>query len=957
MRVCKAIITVATGKRGTRQFPVQRAVAYTTSEALDNDADSFSIDIGDSDNKLALCLDRDNEVRVQLFLDNLKGNLVPIFNGIADTAHKSEDFILSLAGRDTPSSLAVDSDAFPGVWKRINPTTFLTQRAHELGITQTKFAKMSQIGKLVTDGSEKEWAFWYRVVRMKGMYMWSTPTGALVINRLGYALSPAYRFGHAPRGDHSTWLPVEAMPQSSNKQGRIRKVLVYGMKGGINVKNKGLPQPLVAQGIDTQIGAWRKKPLMILTDAEAKNQAALQKTADSEIFESIVGTQSFELTIRDSGMLIEQNKMCLVNLPEYGIVMEPWFIVGVDRQGGEGGMDQVVRLREKNFAVTKRVPSAPTLKNIKSIADDKPAASIATALAGMGDIRWADSFVRATDEFGVKAGWDRALFLGVLLAICEKESTFQNEREGDSGVEWMPYADWEAQQSDTAQTKARAAIRTSYNHKWANEKANPFNPYRTRSTSAEAGVGPMQLTYHKFKEWADSYGWDGVAKSDEYEGGRWNTDSNIRASARALIEFLKTAHADPMNPDTIWLGVKLYNGRQAYADAVRSLYINTYKANVEAAAAAATTLPAGSTNTTISIPGHGQLILPANTPDEARKAINFALRRDGDGYLKGGAGPKYDCSSFVTAALASAAVYLRQELDEPNQDTGNHGDTTYTLYKKGRFKAVTKENCKPADLVFFNGDPPEHVGLYLEDDLFIHASNPARGVVIDSLNEAARQDGWTGARRVVKWEPVPVATDQGGDWFDTVGKAGVKVYTVEKLKKPMGGSVDQTKPAAGVMHTTEGSTFTGAIDTLNKNTDWPTFMVGVEAGGGVRVAQFYPFGTASRALKHTGSPETNNWARAQIEIVGSSVFSAWQPTNPTFDALAALMAALSKPPWNIPLTRPGGWADTYDTTRRLSGVWGAQAGWFGHVEMPENDHIDPGALRYSNLFTRAADFV
>ena len=65
MRVCTAIITAAIGAGGTRQFPLKQVQAYTTNQAIDNDADAFSLDIGDPDNKLGMLLDRDVEVRAK----------------------------------------------------------------------------------------------------------------------------------------------------------------------------------------------------------------------------------------------------------------------------------------------------------------------------------------------------------------------------------------------------------------------------------------------------------------------------------------------------------------------------------------------------------------------------------------------------------------------------------------------------------------------------------------------------------------------------------------------------------------------------------------------------------------------------------------------------------------------------------------------------------------------------
>jgi prophage tail gpP-like protein/N-acetylmuramoyl-L-alanine amidase len=744
MRDCQAIITVATGRSGTQQLPVQRVESYTTSQSIDSDADSFQVQIGDPRNQLGICLERDNEVRVQLFLDDDKGRLASIFNGIVDTPQFTEDFTLSLEGRDTPSSLAVDSDATPGRWKHVPTSSFLKQRAQALGITQTAIADMSTINSLYTDGSEKEWAFWYRVARMKGMYMWSDSIGRLIIDKLAYSLAPTYSFGNPPRGeDAAGWMRVTNVSQTSNKQQRIRRVFVYG-----DDAKKG--KVMVQQGVDTSIAAWRRQPLTIMSDPQAKTNADLKQIADEEIFESIVGAQELELTIQDTGVLIQQNRMSVVNLPSHGIENETWFVAGVQRQGGPEGLVQIVRLRERGFALSKRVPDAPAIKNPKDSAQDKPIGSIAGVLSEIPGIKWADSFVRATNEFGVPNGWDFSVFLGVLMAICDQETggTFNNCREGDGHTNWQPYDQWVNSGDRLSSTKNSNELLNDYRRLFANAKGSEFNPY-----PREAGVGPMQLTSLVYKQWADQYGWNGKALGGELDGGRWNPDSNIRAAARALIEKLKAnPPADPTNPDSIWIGVERYNGRKSYANAVRAKYEAKYKITAATAVGVVKSLPPGSTTTSIAIPGHGELVLPGNTPDEARKAINFCLRRLGEPYEWGGSGPHYDCSSLVTAALASASANLRALLNEPSP--GNHGETTYTLPDKGR--VVKKDNLRPGDLVFFHhgGTSAEHVGMYMEDGLMVHDPKPGDFVKISSINDSYYQEHWWGARRYISWPSV-----------------------------------------------------------------------------------------------------------------------------------------------------------------------------------------------------------
>ena len=39
--------------------------------------------------------------------------------------------------------------------------------------------------------------------------------------------------------------------------------------------------------------------------------------------------------------------------------------------------------------------------------------------------------------------------------------------------------------------------------------------------------------------------------------------------------------------------------------------------------------------------------------------------------------------------------------------------------------------------------------------------------------------------------------------------------------------------------------------------------------------------------------------------------------------------------------------------RRSAGKWGHVAGWYGHVEVPENEHWDPGAFEWTKTIERA----
>lgn len=760
MRTCSAIITLTQGRGGTKQYPVQRVETYTTEQSVDNDADAFTLNIGDSDNKLRACLERDNEARLNLFLSDLKGKLHPIFTGIADQIQQTEDMTLSFHGRDTNSALAVDSDSMPGQFLKIMPKALIQKRAAALGITHTSIAPMSILQTITADGSESEWAFWYRIARMKGMYIWSDENGMLIIDKLGYALAPTYKFGVAPRGQNQAqWLQVENETFTSDKT-RQRKAIVYGESGAIKktaIAKAVTGTAMVAQGIDVTIRNWKRKPVSISTSTTAKTKKELKTEADDTIFESIVGAQEISLTVRDTGVLIRQNRMCQVNLPDQKI-SGIYFIVGVTRQGGPDGLTQVVRLREKGFALSKRIPTAPTLTKDASI--NRPVASIAAAIASLGTVRWPDAFVRATQEFGVPAGWDVAVFLTALLTLCQKESSFTNVREasskGISHVEWLPFDQWVNSPSIINKKESESNLETLYQQTFSNAAGNQFNPFYP---DREAGVGPMQLTTLAYKQQADQFGWARKSAIGEYDGGRWNPESNIRAAAKAFVGKLQASPpADPTNPKTIIIGFERWNGSGpaavAYGKSAYAIFTGLLK-QIQTSIASVAPVGANSTDGTFSVPsadGSHEINLPANTPDDARKAINFCRARLGQRYKWAGTGPLYDCASLVTAALASASAGLRAVLDEPSE--GHHGDTTYTLFAKGRFLSVPKDNLLPGDLVFFEAkspDKPEHVGMYLDDGLFIHDPHTGDFVKVSSLGEDWYRDKYAGARRIVLW--------------------------------------------------------------------------------------------------------------------------------------------------------------------------------------------------------------
>lgn len=110
--------------------------------------------------------------------------------------------------------------------------------------------------------------------------------------------------------------------------------------------------------------------------------------------------------------------------------------------------------------------------------------------------------------------------------------------------------------------------------------------------------------------------------------------------------------------------------------------------------------------------------------------VNYALKFQGIPYVWGGTSPSgFDCSGLVQYCYAHFKINLPRTSEEQ--------------FKVGT--AVDKSNLKPGDLVFFEGNPPGHVGMYIGDGKYIQA--PKTGDVVKVSLLSARND-YTGARRI-----------------------------------------------------------------------------------------------------------------------------------------------------------------------------------------------------------------
>lgn len=126
----------------------------------------------------------------------------------------------------------------------------------------------------------------------------------------------------------------------------------------------------------------------------------------------------------------------------------------------------------------------------------------------------------------------------------------------------------------------------------------------------------------------------------------------------------------------------------------------------------------------------------SSTDTLANQIIANAKKHLGTPYVWGGDGPGgFDCSGFTQYILAQSGIKLPRN--------------TADQYKIGTY--VSKTNLRPGDLVFLANtyrSGISHVGIYIGDGNFIHASS-SKGVTISSLSGSYYQQHYYGSKRIL----------------------------------------------------------------------------------------------------------------------------------------------------------------------------------------------------------------
>lgn len=149
-------------------------------------------------------------------------------------------------------------------------------------------------------------------------------------------------------------------------------------------------------------------------------------------------------------------------------------------------------------------------------------------------------------------------------------------------------------------------------------------------------------------------------------------------------------------------------------------------------------------------------------------------------------------------------------------------------------------------------------------------------------------------------------------------------------------------PMRGVIHTTEGSSVSGAVAAYKANNSWPHFTVDRDG----LVWQHLPINKAARALRNqSGGVETNRQGAIQIEVVGFASKTVWPPAQVL--AMNFLMRWIEAQTGILPQAPAFGNSSQYGLRNPLEFTyieWQNFNGWCGHQHVPENTHWDPGAI-------------
>ena len=133
-----------------------------------------------------------------------------------------------------------------------------------------------------------------------------------------------------------------------------------------------------------------------------------------------------------------------------------------------------------------------------------------------------------------------------------------------------------------------------------------------------------------------------------------------------------------------------------------------------------------------------QVLEAQASASKGQEIADYALQFVGYRYVHGGASPKgFDCSGLTTYVYKQFGYTLNRTCSG-QLDNGT---------------PVSMSELQPGDIVIFrkgsSSKRATHVGLYIGNNQFVHASTPTKGVIISKMSDSYYTKGFVGARRIV----------------------------------------------------------------------------------------------------------------------------------------------------------------------------------------------------------------
>jgi hypothetical protein len=166
---------------------------------------------------------------------------------------------------------------------------------------------------------------------------------------------------------------------------------------------------------------------------------------------------------------------------------------------------------------------------------------------------------------------------------------------------------------------------------------------------------------------------------------------------------------------------------------------------------------------------------------------------------------------------------------------------------------------------------------------------------------------------------------------------------VQRIVSPKRGPRHLPVPWRGVLHTTEGGTIEGALQSYTSTNFYPHFTLEPRTG---RLVQHLPLTVGARALSDKVTPWPNACHCIQIEIVGHARNThTWAEENaPIRDLVQRIEDLVPIPHRTSRVFRDVTGVAAHPSNRMDAPTWTTFAGWCGHQHVPGETHWDPGAL-------------